>query len=359
MKRIYLSLALVVLVTNSLMGLGQNFHYAPAYEVTQHGKYGFMDSKCQVIIPIQFDATLGFAEGLASVEMQGKWGYIDESGSFAIAPQFPTAFPFSEGLASVRPNEHSPLFGFIDKTGTVVIKPQFGMPLFFHEGLVEGYGEENRVLNIPLGYVDKSGKYVIHLHEPGMAIQFLVGFSEGLARVSMWPAYADGRVGTATWGYIDHEGRWVIPRSFLAADDFHEGLAAVADKNGVWGYIDKAGKFVIAPQFEGAQQFSGDLAAVRVSGKWGFINRQGELVIAPQFEKVGIFKDGMAVIGKGRKSGYIDRTGRITVPPTLDSAGQFSDGLAQILTGSTYGVLDPHGKVLCKIELGDNNAPAQ
>jgi hypothetical protein len=47
----------------------------------------------------------------------------------------------------------------------LVIHPQFGTPLLFSEGLVESYGEENGILNVPLGYVDKSDRYVIPLDD--------------------------------------------------------------------------------------------------------------------------------------------------------------------------------------------------
>jgi hypothetical protein len=52
----------------------------------------------------------------------------------------------------VKPDEQSPPWGFIDKTGKVVIR----MPLRFSEGLVEGYGEKDKILSIPLGYMDKA-----------------------------------------------------------------------------------------------------------------------------------------------------------------------------------------------------------
>jgi WG containing repeat len=123
-----------------------------------------------------------FSEGLAAVKIGGKWGYIDDQGSLVIPPKFAGAWFFSDGLASVKLTERSPLWGFIDRKGDVVIQPQFGMPLRFSEGLIEGYGEKNNILNIPLGYMDKSGKYVVRLDEQGMEIQFLVEFSEGLAR---------------------------------------------------------------------------------------------------------------------------------------------------------------------------------
>ena len=53
--------------------------------------------------------------------------------------------------------------------------------LWFSEGFVEGYGEKDKILNVPLGYVNSNGEYAIHMEELGKRIQFLLGFSEGLA----------------------------------------------------------------------------------------------------------------------------------------------------------------------------------
>jgi hypothetical protein len=101
------------------------------------------------------------------------------------------------------------------------------MPLSFSEGLVEGYGEENKILNVPLGYVNSGGEYVIRLQEPGKRIEFLAGFSEGLAGVSMQVQHPDGSIEPGMWGFIDHKGKWAIPPSYAGAGEFHEGLAAV------------------------------------------------------------------------------------------------------------------------------------
>ena len=91
------------------------------------------------------------------------------------------------------------------------------------------------MLNVPLGYVDKNGAYTIHLNERGMEIEFLTDFSEGLAAVSMRPKHPDGSVGESRWGYIDKGGQWIIPRSFVAAGAFRNGLAAATPGNGTWG----------------------------------------------------------------------------------------------------------------------------
>lgn len=183
-----------------------------------------------------------------------------------------------------------------------------------------------------------------------MEIEFLVGFSEGLARVSMRPLHSDGSMGPSLWGYIDHGGHWIIPRSFTAADDFHEGLAAVADKSGIWGYIDKTGRFAIPPRFQAAREFSEGLAAVALGGRWYWIDKAGRVVISPQIEvdEVGVFRSGMAVIGRNRNMGYINATGDVVVPPTLHWGTEFVDGVAAVSDGSRYEVINRRGQVVCR-----------
>jgi len=259
-------------------------------------------------------------------------------------------FTLRTGWPALQIDKTSALWGFIDRTGKLVIKPQFGMPLWFSEGLVEGYGEENGILNVPLGYVDKSDRYVIRLDEQGMMIEFLVGFSEGLARVSMRPQHDDGSVGPSRWGYLDHTGTWVIPRAFSRAGDFHDGLAAASREDGTWGYIDKTGQFVIAPRFQAATEFSEGLAAVRVGGKWGFIDRTGTVVIAPQFEAVSIFRGGMAGIASGRKIGYVNGAGEVVVPPSLEYGSEFTNGVALVSDSRGYKIIDSSGRMLCRPE---------
>ncbi len=55
------------------------------------------------------------------------------------------------------------------------------------------------------------------------------------------------------------------------------------EQNKKWGYIDRDGKTVIPPQFEFAEEFSEGLALVQLNGKWGFIDASGTLVIDARY----------------------------------------------------------------------------
>src|ERR1019366_4546165 len=322
-------LAAFVVTILSATATARQFHLDQPFQVRIGDKYGFMDANCQMVVPAQYSEAFEFSEGLAAVKVGQKWGYIDRTGGMVVTPQFAGAFQFSGGLASVRLEETSPVWGFIDKAGMVVVKPQFGMPLWFSEGLVEGYGEKNKILNIPLGYVDSKGEYVIRLDEPGKQIEFLLGFSEGLAAVSMRAEYADGSIGSGVWGFLNHSGEWSIKPSYEAAGSFHEGLAAVK-KDGLWGYIDKTNKFVITPRFESAEEFSEGLAAVKIAGRVGYIDKTETVVITPKYENASLFRGGMAAFQSNRKLGYIDKKGEVIVPPSLDWGTEFVDGVAAV-----------------------------
>ena len=127
------------------------------------------------------------------------------------------------------------------------------------------------------------------------------------------------------WGFIDKQGRMVIPPQFEHAQYFSEGLAA-AKQGGKWGFIDKQGRMVIPPQFEEVKLFSEGLAAVKQAGKWGFIGKQGKMVIPAQFEYTFLFRNGLAWVKQGGKFGFIDKQGEMVIPAQFEEAREFESG---------------------------------
>src|SRR4051812_25674936 len=79
------------------------------------------------------------------------------------------------------------------------------------------------------------------------------------------------------WGFVDTAGKIVIPKRFIHASAFSEGLAEVDTVGGGFsgnaghGFIDKKGAFVLPPQFDWAESFSEGLAPVRIKDKWFYI----------------------------------------------------------------------------------------
>jgi WG containing repeat len=181
-----------------------------------------------------------------------------------------------------------------------------------------------------LSYVEagRCGSYVATPNKGGQIylepIQFgnAGDFSEGLARVPI-----DGKC-----GYIDLDGKQVIPARFTRASDFRGGLAAIRQGD-LWGFINTRGQVTIAPQFDRASDFIDGVAIVQVKGKQGMINPEGEWLIPPKFTTLSSCHDGLSVARQSGHYGYIDRSGRWMILPQFLYADDFHDGAVRIDAG--------------------------
>ncbi|MDR3158645.1 MAG: WG repeat-containing protein [Zoogloeaceae bacterium] len=108
---------------------------------------------------------------------------------------------------------------------------------------------------------------------------------------------------------------WAIAPRYESAWDFADnGLAAVA-ANGKWGYVDEQGREVVPLRYDTvANFFFGDLAPVEADGKWGYVDAQGKEIVPPRHDGAGHFRRGMANVMKGEKWGYIDKKGEEVIP---------------------------------------------
>ena len=180
------------------------------------------------------------------------------------------------------------------------------------------------------------------------------------------------------WGYINSEGRWIIPPKYEMALNFSDGLALVKDtyKGGeVWDVIDEKGQKVIQSEYYGYgiflkiydyrisiqpnQQFTEGLIPVAIEimdphykGETvsGYLNKEGELEVYGYYDKVYNFHDGYASAIKDGKFGFIDKTGEWVIRPTYVMAGSFSNGLAPALDEKSrkWGYINKEGAWVIK-----------
>ena len=80
----------------------------------------FTDSKGNIIIDKQFDGVSSFSNGLAKVKQNGKWGFVNTKGEIVIPCVYDDGdvYSFSEGLAKVKQNGK---WMIIDSNGQVII----------------------------------------------------------------------------------------------------------------------------------------------------------------------------------------------------------------------------------------------
>ncbi len=237
--------------------------------------WGFIDKKGNILIRPKYIYVYSFSEGLAAVKTfedwvwdknissdmmikKMKWGFIDTKGELVIKDKFCEVESFSEGLALVSEGCYfSPKgggekfirgkYGYINKKGEYVIKPKFRWAGSFSEGLAAVLGDKG------WGFIDKKGKRVIKFKYERVG-----PFKEGLAAVKI----------NGKFGFIDKNHNFTIKPTFDLVKPFSEGFSPVKI-NGKWGYIDKTGKYLFKPQFIEAYCFSEGLARVKV-----FVARQ-------------------------------------------------------------------------------------
>ncbi|MBQ9229883.1 MAG: WG repeat-containing protein [Prevotella sp.] len=186
------------------------------------------------------------------------------------------------------------------------------------------------------GFIDTEGKEVIPCIYDNVD-----EFSEGLAAVEK----------NGAWGFVDTEGKEVIPCIYDNVDEFSEGLAAI-EKNGAWGYINKRGKDVIPCIFSIAGSFSEGYSSVRKDGFFGVIDKNGKEILPFLFDNVGPFIEGVMYISKAWKYGFINGKGDEIIPCVYDEVGSFNNGFAPVRNRFKWGMINKKGKeiVPCNYE---------
>jgi len=193
------------------------------------------------------------------------------------------------------------------------------------------------------------------------------GFSDGLAKVTI--------KGNA--GFINTDGKLVIPAKFRDAGRFSEGLAPFENSKSKWGFINAKGNIAIPARFDWAISFSEGLALVQLGELWGYIDRTGKFAIPPKFEEAESFSEGFAAIGyydkdlewmttyprKGRwVRRFINKSGGWAVPGDYDGISRgFDKGMAIVSRSLGYSekykgmisesyVMDISGRELWKLD---------
>ncbi|MBU3185942.1 WG repeat-containing protein [Clostridium estertheticum] len=157
-------------------------------------KAGLIDNHGNIIIDFKFDVISSFSEGLAYFEEYGKYGFINTKEEIVIKPKYHAVWGFYNGLSGYTLGADSP-YGFINKRGEVAIENKYQNVGNFNEGLAVF---TNNDLD---GYINIQGKEVIK-----NVFATADDFENGLALVTT----LDNE-----WGYINTECEWVYrPKNF-------------------------------------------------------------------------------------------------------------------------------------------------
>ena len=67
-------------------------------QIEENGKWGFVGSGGEVVVPAQYRSVVSFSLGVAAVNLEGKLGVIRPDGEYLIQPEYDTLMPVGYGL---------------------------------------------------------------------------------------------------------------------------------------------------------------------------------------------------------------------------------------------------------------------
>ena len=280
---------------------------AAIYDKRAH-QYFFINTKGEKLKTEVYDFRLhdgmgfameGFNDGLVNIKVGDKWGFMDIDGKIAISAKYDDVSEFNGGYAVAKSGA---TYMVLDQRGTEKIIQGGGITDVKH--FSEGYAAF-RAHDKRFGFVDTEGKIVIPAQYESVGY-----FSNGLA----W-----AKTGNSV-GYINFKGEWAIPPQFLAAKEFDTstGLARIKTVTKMWAYTNTRGELTYINDTESYGDFSEGLCDGKKGGLKGFYDKSGKWVIPPQFQGTRDFKNGYAAAKVGGKWGLIDQSGKWVIQPTFD-----------------------------------------
>ena len=298
------------------------YNLANGYKVTLNEKKGVVNNKGKLIIPLKYEdisqqnncykATLDGKEGILSLDNktlipfmyqqlqldsfntetlivakneEDKVGFINTKNEWVISPIYRLASPFQNGLAFVRDEQKKSML--INTKGEVVIKGFDGLEYYNSNIIVvRDYQWNYSVYNYKGQLLDiYNSFYENH-------------YGEQVHRVSKQDKY----------GFIDGNGKVIIPLEYEGANELREGLIPVI-KNDKWGCINLKNEVVIPFQFIGSLGVFENGVAVYSKGpeskmgySWsqcGLINNKGEVIVEPKYKRIEYLAGNIAIITIG------------------------------------------------------------
>lgn len=316
MKKLFAILILLISIQS------KSYSQLYPYLNTTNG-WGFVDQNNKVVIKPIFSYVHPFYEGIAAVEINGLWGFINDKGKLLAKNIYIDLGKTNEGLVPVC-NQNGK-WGYIDVNGKTKIPFLYDYAQSFNHGLapvsidtLHGYIDVNGNIKI-----DKNFKFVSGFNDDGFALvataynnAYIIdtlGNIHDYMGNNQFALPSEGifqSVVNNKWGFYDLATRKnIVLHEFDLVYHFNSGLAAVR-KNSKWGYINKDGKLVIPYQFDDASSFSEGFAAVEVNKKKGYIDTKGDYLFEPQFESAGTFTNDVAEVEMNGYNFYISKHGK-------------------------------------------------
>jgi hypothetical protein len=213
-------------------------------------KYGYLNTKGEWAIPVQYESASGFKDGVAVVRIGDKRGAIDTKGQFKVMANYDMLESIGEGRLAFCSDAKTRKGGIMDTKGNVIVQPMYDdCSIFADNGLMPVCQDEK------WGYIDKNGNIQL-----AISYRDAAPFYEGYAWIL--------RTENSDYELIDTKGNTVLT---LGENEepitvFHNGLSQIASyssKGTTYKYIDTKGNLIYSWTIN---DYYDDYAPARVAG---------------------------------------------------------------------------------------------
>ena len=275
-----------------------------------------VNQKGDIILDFEYSGSGPFSEGISSFKINGSYFSITKRGRFLSNKKYRDIGIFSQGRAWVE-GVNSSGYGFIDTTGSELIPIN---SYYYVQSYSEGWAFVRETKNGDNYFIDLEGNRALEV-----PYKWCGEFREGLCPCEKIYKDTYGRV-KKSQGFIDKEGRVVIPFEYDRLFDFNNGLAIAWYYEG--GNVDNHKYFVLnrngEKMFDTLEMtdvfdFNHGMTSFEKDGKWGVIDTLGNIIVPPTYSYTAVDNPDFPFIklySKDQSSwGYANRYGKIIWKP--------------------------------------------
>ena len=360
--------------------------------VAYHGKWGFMDQTGTWKIKPKWGRVQSFSEGRTFVREKNHWRLIDENGNYLSKIRFIAPGIFRDSVAVTR----SPKYGLLSHNGEWILPPRFNKIEFIgidlYKAHVKGgylvYDQKGNKISgnkyywvgkasegcIPAGTFNRFGVMDTHGNT-------LIPFSYqavGTTKNGLIPVKHKGK-----WGLFDKSGNQVVPFEYVTIRvageeilgygrlnstweiisrtskrecdnivkirDFHNGLAAAQNPEGLWGYLGTSGRWIIPPTYEDVSDHKNGLCAGKVEGKWLLMNSNGGQLTSARFSEIHLENQPLIPVAFDANHQLLDTEGNIVLPGKYEAFSS-ENALIKVEKNGQIGYLDSNVKWVWEVK---------
>ncbi len=333
--------------------------------IMEDGKWGFIDTRGQEVIKLQFANVGNFIDGRCAVYTGKGWGVIDKTGKYLIRPDYDEININSERYICVKKGNKWGIFDLKNKK--IILNPTY---------------QDIVILKYPQAAIakEKDNYYLLKLKDSSVE-KMDVKFTDYKLNVDRWlPVKIKDK-----WHLLDlktmkvtyskgYEDIWGYEEGYLQLRQARKFYIFTANGNllerefNINSLLIPAGKYLFVNNYNGkitvidlmksriirdfdAEEiisFDNELLALKRKNKWGVFTKNGKEIIEQKYDAIWqVFPD-LYAIELNKKWGLLKANGGTVGKIEYDLIGQAREGLISVLKNGKWGVIDKNGMLVLK-----------